>query len=206
MVKIIVDTREKAPKNIIKFHPNIEFKQLEVGDYACACGDHVGFERKEEDFFNMQKVLVQVEELKQAYEHPYLILTKPIDHFLNARRGNKMSKLGFIASLMVRGVTPLAVTDYYAMMTIINRVIMKHHDGVKRDYSNFNHVRHVSNKDVKLNVLTSLPGVGLDKAKIIRENYPSLSDFFIAPKKEIEALPTFGPKTAEKIFKCLNSP
>ena len=55
----------------------------------------------------------------------------------------------------------------------MKRIIMKNHDGKQRSASNFNHVRHINHKDPQMNLLTSLPGIGNDKAKQILKKFGS---------------------------------
>ncbi len=152
------DDREKTSRKAIKSSLlNIKQKRLAVGDFRCACG-MVGIERKEKDIENMAQVLRQVEELKKAYTYPYLIITMPAKAFL---RGTLQygQRIAFISSLMVRGVTPLFLPSSEDMLEIVQYLIIKHHDGKVRNITNFPSVRHIKNKDLQINVLTSLPGV-----------------------------------------------
>ncbi len=205
MPQIIVDSREKAPMDIIKLYEgNIKIETLDVGDYCCSCRC-TGIERKEQDIYNMQRTLTQVEELKKAYKYPYLIINMSCDTFLNSPKGNKFAKKNFISSLMRRQITPLFIKDYHAMLTIIRQLIIKHHDGKQRGYNEFAHQRHVSSKDVRINVLTSLPGIGKEKAQLILKKFGTIEKFFNATPKEIESLPGFGPKSVEKIIDCLHN-
>lgn len=189
---------------IKRFEGNIELRQLEVGDYACSQGC-CGWERKEQDIYNLQRTLMQVTELKRAYKNAYLVVNISEDTFSKSTRVNKFAKIGFMASLNAQHITPLFITNYYRMLHIMHRTILKNHDGKRRDYGSFNHVRHITVKDSKLNVLTSLPGVGQDKAKLILKTFGNLYSFFNATPEEIQKLPGFGPKSTKKIIDCLYS-
>jgi ERCC4-type nuclease len=204
MVKIIVDSREKAPMEIAqRFGGDIEIRTLQVGDYACSLGC-CGFERKEDDFSNMQRTLSQIEELKSVYKNAYLFVNKSLDKFVRSKRGgNKYAKEGYISSLIHRNMIPVAIEDHLLMFNIIRRVIMKNHDGKSRGYNDFNHVRHVTVKDQRLNILTSLPGIGRDKAEMILKKFGSIYNFMLAEEGEMQSLPGFGPKTTQKIFEVL---
>jgi len=204
-MKIIVDSREKAPMDVIKhFSGNIEIRRLDVGDYACENGCCL-IERKEQDVFDFQRTLMQVSELRQAAERPYLFITMSPDAFHASKRGNKFAKIGFISSILSQNVPVLFEPNYYRMLTIMHRTFIKNHDGKKRDYTLFNHQRHVTKKDVRLNVLTSLPGVGNERAKLILDQFGTLNNFFNATQEQITSLPGMGPKSAEKIINCLRS-
>jgi len=204
-MKIIVDSREKAPMDIIKiFSGSIEIRRLDVGDYMCQEGDCI-IERKEQDVFDFQRTLMQVSEIRQVATNPYLFITMSPDAFHNSKRGNKFAKIGFVSSILSQNIPIFFEPNYYRMLTIIHRTFIKNHDGKKRDYTLFNHQRHVTKKDVRLNVLTSLPGVGNERAKLILDHFGTLNNFFNATEKQITSLPGFGAKSAEKIINCLRS-
>jgi ERCC4-type nuclease len=204
MVTIIVDNREKAPMDVVKVFPGTKIRRLEVGDYACSAGC-CGFERKESDIFDMQRTLMQISELKKVYKNAYLLYNGNLDTFLNSSRGNKYAKLGFVASLTHQNMIPIPIKDYWLAFSIMKRVILKNHDGKVRSEVNFNHVRHINHKDPQINLLTSLPGVGKDKAKVILKKFGSPANFLKASKSQMEALPGFGPKSVEKIIDCLHA-
>lgn len=202
LCKIYADTREKLPMAALKrSYKNIQFEVMKVGDYRCKCG-MVGIERKEEDLSNMSTVLRQVEELKATYEFAFLIVTKNPDTFLHETPAYS-SRMGFLASLATRRVPAIYMGNYEDMIDFIYYVVNKLHDGKDRSLKEFNPVRHVSKKDLQLNALTALPGIGKDKAALILSKFGSIRSFLFATPKEIMEIEGIGKKTIEKLDEVL---
>jgi len=202
---LICDTREKLPRSTVRqYHRKIEFKQLTYGDYACACGK-VGFERKEDDLDNYQRTTMQCAELRSAYEHAYLIVTRSQHDFLHDSKRNAYStRIGYLASLTVYlDAPPMFLENYYDALEWMYRVIDKYHDDKIRNLTNFNQVRHIKRKDQQINVLTSFPGIGLKLATDILTTFPSIGDFFVASQKEMMTVPGLGKVKAKKIMELI---
>jgi len=200
-----MDDREKLPLKMTRtYYRPIKRMRLDVGDYRCECGK-VGFERKQRDFENFSTVLRQCEELKAKYEHAYLIVNRSCKEFLLNRTTNYGQKIGFLSSLIVRGVAPLFVERHYDSIEIMYRVMDKHHDGQSRGLQNFSTIRHVNKKDQRLNILTSLPGIGMERAKDILSNFSNMREFFNADAKRLCEIPGIGKKTAEKIIDLMTT-
>ncbi len=197
---MIIDDREKLPLTTIKrYHRKVEMRRLEIGDYRCACG-LVGFERKEDDLSNMKQVLRQIEELELAFKHSYLIITRSPKNFVNENHGiNVGLRIGFLSSCYIRSKV-VVMDDHYLALELMYRIIDKHHDGKKRGSHEFNPVRHVKKKDLQLNVLTSLPGIGSERAEVILKHFGSIKKFLSADQSEMTTVPGLGKITAQKII------
>jgi len=198
---LIYDSREKKPKAAIGMRKMIR-QTLPVGDYRCSCGCF-GIERKESDLDNLKQVLTQINEMGTVYDNSFLIANRSAEEFLNPHQKFYAARCAFIASLMVRGVTPLFVKDHNVMLDIIQNLQRKMHDNKVRGDGEFIHARHVTKKDKKLNILTSLPGISITKAKLILEHFESPIHFLTASKEDVLKLDGFGEKTWTNIQEVL---
>jgi len=200
---IIVDTREKLPLDTIRnFHLKLEFKQLEVGDYACSEGC-CAWERKEGDVTNFAKVIQQAEELKAAYKNAFLVFNLNGSDFLRENHSRYGTRIAFVASLIARGVPPLFIKEHHDMLEIIAHAIKKLHDGKRRGLHEFNPVRHVTKKDLQLNLLTALPGISSGRAQTLIHSGHSIRDILNMTEKQLCEFDGIGPKTAKKIREVL---
>ena len=177
---------------------------LQAGDYACslAC---CGFERKETDLNDLQRVMMQVSEVDQFYANSYLIVNVDMNEFVNGK-GSKgySSRMAFWGSLIgPRNHPPIFVSDYTQMLDLMYQVITKNHDNKPRGRGEFNHVRHVTKKDVAMNVLTSFPGIGTKMAERIIEAFGSVANFVTAGRDEWLSVEGIGIKTCVHIEEVL---
>lgn len=200
---LLYDSREKLPLQVIKDFPGkLERTTLAVGDYACSCGC-TGFERKESDFDNYQKVTQQWEEMKAAYKYPFMVVNRDSVKFLRENLSSYGVRVGFLSSLLVRGCIPLFVDNHYDMISVMYRTIIKQHDGKLRGLHEFNPVRHVTKKDEQLNLLTALPGVGPKLATEILKQFGTPYKFITAEPKEMLEINGMGKVTVAKIKRVL---
>lgn len=58
----------------------------------------------------------------------------------------------------------------------------------------------IPERDPRLQLLVSLEGIGLEKARAILKAYPNIIDFFTASYKEMQKVEGLGPKLANKIL------
>ncbi len=195
---ILADDREKATVDDINdFAIPIEWTHLEYGDYACRKGC-CGFERKEGDFSNYKQVLLQVEELKLAYPNAYLIINIDPSEFLSYSP-QYPQRIGFLASLAVRGVFPICVPEYTFMLHLIHTIVQKHHDSKERSLKHLHRVRRYSNREMALHVLMSFPDVGIVTAKRLLMEYGSVGNFVLSEKEAWTNVEGVGDKTADAL-------
>jgi len=207
VVHLLIDHREKKPelRKVIADYPrHIEWTTLQAGDYACsdAC---CGWERKEADFDNMRMVLIQTNELRQAYPNHYLVVTR--DNEWASEKGSRMyaPRIALLGSLASRGLPVQWCPSYHYMLDLMYQTFTKNHDTKKRGEGEFSSVRHVKKKDVVIDILTSIPGIGEKKAKDIINQFGSVANFVTADTKDIMKISGIGINTCDRIIDALYS-
>jgi ERCC4-type nuclease len=179
----------------------VEVKRMEVSDYSVS--NRLGIERKTpEDFlgsFSSNRLQAQCHELHTNFELAVLLIPgNPNEVISNRFRGfSDAAVRGMLASLIVRaGVLPL-FCGANGWMEMIEALARKVEDGKGLAY---NPVRpKATDLDLRVNVLTSFPGVGVERARAILAHYGSLQDALeavVSWPKEIEGV---GEKTAETV-------
>lgn len=216
--KLIIDIHELDPerKFLIPFDKeeiNYEVKPLPIGDYIVIKDgetERICFERKTfSDFVGSVKsgrLFQQLINMQNTFEINYLIIVGNYKDYIKACTYNKREApsvnwyLSTVAAINVRyPVKVLMVNNHSEMVKLMRKIIEKTDDGkciqfIKR--------LKISTEDIKVNMLTAIDGISLEKAKRILEKY-SLFELYNTSEEELKEIRGVGDKIVgnlKKIF------
>jgi ERCC4-type nuclease len=150
----------------------LRIEMFEVGDYFY--GGKIGIERKSATDFilSIPKVFHQVQELKRAFEIPYLLIEGDYSLLFGTRR--KMSPkaiVGALCSIKAHYDVNVMFTNQQYLVDTILTLVEKHTDEKAVPYRPLR--PQPSTSDYQINILTSLPYVGETTAKLILNEFGS---------------------------------
>lgn len=221
-----IDYREKERINPIKRYikngnsvtlTDAEVVTLEVGDYAI--DDVIGIEYKKDDFLDsVYSGLLgkQLHELVEAYDYPFLLIgfdgiQDMINYFSST---NPKVIIGSLTSLAVRHhVTILFCGDFLGKFIV--DLADKHYDGKnKAKQTNYTpirtkrtkaHKRIVSPKEVKVDIISRLYGIGSERAvKLLNRFDWSVKGIAEANTEDLMEISGIGKKLASNIKEGLS--
>lgn len=214
-MKICVDSRErkKIPKfkeyvtsGKTKIIDEIKVVTSQVGD-AYSSDGLIGIERKSEDDFlpsiYNKQIEKQLRELRDNFTYPFLFIEYEgiMDVIQKHPKINPEMIVGEIASIMARQkVTVCFVSDFY--VPIVCKMIDKFYDGktITKDIE-YTPIRRGSTiKELKLDVITRIPGIQAQKGIKLLENFDySISEIAAADFKDIMNVSGIGKTVSQKI-------
>lgn len=211
VIDMFVDIRE--PQKILnllkKREVEFEARMLPIGDFMK--GD-VCIERKDiGDLMSsimtghLQKQLLQMEE---NFARPYLIISgeykslafKP--HFRNITVAHYNGALAHL--IRYPKLKVFQTPNDNQLVDLVIRIMDKSFDGKVVTVMDTELMRNtLQNADIKLCMLCAIPGIGLEKAKTLRNNLHILllnKDYDICKTKDIMNIEGFGETTAKKVL------
>ena len=226
MVKIIIDSREHSDltEKILgqAKEMNIQTKKkwLEIGDYVF--GDICIEAKSSFDFMQSihnKRLWNQLDNMDRAYPNNYLVLHGSFDkgfrEFVAYTKGSQsrnmrtMMKRKYLASigriLLDLDCTLIECKDArQAAERICLMCKMQPHD--RAVYSpSIIRKKKISTEDLRIDVLSTIKGISVKKAKTLIEKYGSIMEIGETPPKEIAGLDGFGLVLATRINQTLNS-
>lgn len=225
---LLIDTREKSPsllQAVKSWKYRYEFQTLPIADYACSdlC---CFFERKENDFTVSQSTSInrQLANMQSQGQNCYLVVNTTMTKWMapekswqcykckwmcgkathcarcGASHKSYHRKMGFLHSLSARGLTPHWIDSHSMMLDWILGTVFKNHDTKFRGPGAYSPLRQVTHKDLAMNMLITLPGVGSGMATEILANYDSPGEFLMANPKDWLKLKGMGKKKVDQIL------
>lgn len=150
---------------------------FEVGDYFY--GKKLGIERKSPTDFVMSipKVFAQVQELRGAFEIPYLLIDGDFSLLFSTHRHiSPRAIIGALTSIKAHYDVNIMFTNQAHIVNTVLSLIEKHTDSTAVPYTPMR--PRPTNEDYQVHVLTSLPHVGPATAKDILKRYGSVMNAF----------------------------
>ncbi len=197
---ILVDSREmntKVVEHLRRRPVRLERDNLEVADYVI--GERVGVERKSErDFAESLKdgrLMDQARELAREFERPVLIVEG------NPRREVEPESVdGALAALAVDfGLTVLQSSGPGETAELLYRMARR----VARDERPAQPRRRRSVDDLRVEMLSCIPGVGPELARRLLERFGSVGEVVTADVSELKRVEGIGERRAREIRKFL---
>ncbi|MBW9220157.1 RNA helicase, partial [Methanothermococcus sp. SCGC AD-155-N22] len=194
--KIVIDHREKNIGKLLFERAELEFKNLEFGDYILS--DRVVVERKtSEDFENSiidRRLFKQLKELKN-YEKPILII-----------EGNRFERLeenaikGAILSIVLDYHIPIIFTkDPEETADILLKLAEREQLKNKRPVEIRTGKRPMSLRERQRFIVESFPDVGPVTAENLLLSFGTIENIVNAPEEELMKVEGVGKTTARKI-------
>jgi ERCC4-type nuclease len=183
------------------FFDDIEICQLSVGDIESR---GIIFEHKTPDDFIKSvydgRIFTQIEEMKNNYEHYYIVVSGSITDIISTPNTNYDSLVAAITSCFARGCPVIFCDNYENTCDVIKKLSEKLTDNKNRSIS----VTKSSIKDDQLRLICSIRGISETRGKILLDKFGSPMSVFNGTYEDITEICGIGDKTFDKMMKILN--
>jgi Fanconi anemia group M protein len=221
MGMIQIDSREDSQlsRHVIDLcdKQNIEYEKiwLEIGDYII--GDCCIEAKSAADFLQSvrnNRIFNQLDNMDRTYNKNIILIYGTLDdaiaylertNYNSIKWRTKLKKkfVGALTSIALHtDVKPVWVDSYrtashiiLATVAHIDKELIIHKELPKK----------IRTDDVRVDVLSEIKGVSVEKAKALLKTFGSIAEIIMATNKEICKLDGIGPKTAANILNALNS-
>ena len=224
---LVIDSREKEGSKLVKLVQakckslsiKTEKKWLEIGDYVF---DDVCFEAKSTtDFLGSvmsKRIWTQIDNMDRHYKTNVVIIYGTLEEAIyNVKRHGKSNIQEPARSIMLNnkflgGIGRITLdTDVKAFWvpteeeaSLIITAICKMKP-IQRDVIRPEVFKRVTTDDLRLDVLTSIKGVSIKKAKLLIKEYGSVMEIGEQTEEELQYLEGVGQVLASRILNTLNS-
>ena len=204
-VPIIIDTREKQSiitANLLEKKANIEFEQLEIGDYLIQ--DTIIERKTFSDFVGSmlnKRLIEQLINLKKYPKH-FLIIE---GFYYNYTKFNVHENAirGMLLSIAMDFQVPIIFTENeqdtanFLILTAKKYEKPKSLDAIRQS-KNFKTL-----KEQKQFILEGFPGIGPTTAKQLLEKFNTLKEIFSASEEKLKEISCFDENKTKKFLKLL---
>ncbi len=204
MVAVLADHREKnnrIVKELIDLGVSVKTAQLESADYLVS--GRVGVELKQVPDFVASiidgRLLEQVRDLKKNFERAVLIIEGEEDIY-SVRKVHANAIRGMLSCIVLDFGVPVLYTKNPKDTAGLLAVMAQREQNKERDFSYHERKPH-SLKEQQEFLVSSLPGIGVQTAKLLLEHFGSIKALVNASQEEMEEIKGVGEKTAEKLVK-----
>ncbi len=205
IVRVIIDSREKNSKILFylkKENIDLEFKQLECGDYVLS--DRVALEyKKGEDLLSSiidGRLFEQLGSLTNAYQIPILL----IEGFPSGGI-HPEAIAGALSSFMIDfGISIIQTQNSEESATIIKRIAMREQKTKKRKPMIRKSQKIGNPNESAIQVISSFPGINRTLATRLLENLGSIRKIVDASLDELKEIEGLGEKKSQKLIDLSN--
>lgn len=224
---LIIDSREKKGSKLVDLVETkatslsipYEKKWIEVGDYVY---DDVCFEAKSSiDFLGSvlsKRIWTQIDNMDRHYKTNVVIIYGTIKEAIDAVVENSYSKLPVASRKIMFNNKFLGAigritldtdvkafwvpTEKEAALIITSICKMK---PIDRDVIRPQVIKRISTDDLRIDVLTSIKGISVKKAKALLKKFGSIAEIAHTPANEINSIDGIGPTIASRVLEVLNT-
>mgnify|MGYP003117470614 FL=1 len=224
---LIIDSREKKGSKLVDLVETkatslsipYEKKWIEVGDYVY---DDVCFEAKSSiDFLGSvlsKRIWTQIDNMDRHYKTNIVIIYGTIEEAISAVTDNSYSKLPIASRKIMFNNKFLGAigritldtdvkafwvpTEREAALIITSVCKMK---PIDRDVIRPQVIKRISTDDLRIDVLTSIKGISVKKAKALLKKFGSIAEIAHTPANEINSIDGIGPTIASRVLEVLNT-
>jgi ERCC4-related helicase len=202
-VSILADHREKnnqIVKELIELGVFVSTEQLNSADYLVS--GRVGVElKKVPDFVSSivdGRLLEQVRNLNKNFEKAILIIEGEEDIY-SVRKVNANAIRGMLASIVLDFGVPVLYTKNPKDTAALLAVMAKREQDKNRGFS-YHPSKPRSITDQQEFVVSSLPGMGTQTAKLLLENFKTIKNLANASEKDFLNIKGIGNKTSKSLL------
>ena len=202
-VSILADHREKnnqIVKELIELGGFVSTEQLNSADYLVS--GRVGVElKKVPDFVSSivdGRLLEQVRNLNKNFEKAILIIEGEEDIY-SVRKVNANAIRGMLASIVLDFGVPVLYTKNPKDTAALLAVMAKREQDKNRGFS-YHPSKPRSITDQQEFVVSSLPGMGTQTAKLLLENFKTIKNLANASEKDFLNIKGIGNKTSKSLL------
>ena len=224
---LIIDSREKKGSKLVDLVETkatslsipYEKKWIEVGDYVY---DDVCFEAKSSiDFLGSvlsKRIWTQIDNMDRHYKTNIVIIYGTIEEAISAVTDNSYSKLPIASRKIMFNNKFLGAigritldtdvkafwvpTEREAALIITSVCKMK---PIERDVIRPQVIKRISTDDLRIDVLTSIKGISVKKAKALLKKFGSIAEIAHTPANEINSIDGIGPTISSRVLEVLNT-
>lgn len=210
VTKIIVDKRERAsgiPILLKGLGMRVEYHMLPMGDYILTQG--YAIERKEvHDFMNSLfsgRLFDQASRIMEVYEKIIFIVEGNLQNVIK-NLSNPRSLWGALASLAIGYNLHIFFTYNHRQTADLLYTLSRQDERTKHEkYYIYKKHKTRTQEEMKITILSSLPGIGPKLAKNILDHFNNLREVFSSSVAELSLVNGIGRVKAGKIVKILDS-
>jgi len=203
VVAVLADHREKSNKivkELIELGVSVKTGQLDSADYLLS--GKVGVELKAVPDFVASiidgRLLEQVRNLKKNFEKAVLIIEGEEDIY-SIRKVHANAIRGMLSSIVLDFHVPVLYTKNPQDTAGLLAVMAKREQDTSRDFSLHEKKPH-SLKEQQEFLVSSLPGVGVQTARLLLENFGTIKNLVNASPEQLTSIKGVGEKTTERIL------
>tara|TARA_R100001015_G_C4634188_1_gene200242 strand:+ start:1171 stop:1848 length:678 start_codon:yes stop_codon:yes gene_type:complete len=218
---IIIDSREDSQLSRTletiakKAKIKTEKKWLEIGDYIV--GDCCIEAKSAADFLQSvrnKRIFNQLDNMDRTYNKNIILIYGTLDdalEYLHRTNYNSMSWRTKLKKMFVGAITSIALhtdvkpiwVDSYRTAAHLILATTEHID--KKLIIHKELPKKIRTDDVRVDVLSEIKGVSVEKAKALLKSFGSIVEISMADIQDITKIKGIGNKTAYHILKALNS-
>jgi ERCC4-related helicase len=204
VVAVLADHREKGNKivkELIDMGLSVKTGQLLSADYLVS--GRVGVELKKVPDFVASiidgRLLGQVKDLKKDFKRAVLIIEGEEDIY-SVRKVHANAIKGMLAAIVLDFGVPVLYTKNPRDTAQLLAVMAKREQDKESDYSYHERKPHVIKEQQEF-LVSAMPSVGLNTAKLLLEHFSSVKKLVNSSKKDIIEIKGVGEKTADRLIK-----
>ena len=204
VVAVLADHREKSNKivkELIDLGVSVNTAQLESADYLLS--GKVGVELKKVPDFVASiidgRLLDQVRSLRKNFEKAVLIIEGEEDIYA-IRKVHANAIRGMLSSIVLDFQVPVLYTKNPKDTAGLLAVMAKREQNKSRDFS-YHVSKPQSIKEQQEFLVSSLPFIGVQTARLLLENFGSIKTLINSNKEDITSIKGVGEKTADRLIK-----
>lgn len=218
---IIIDSREDSQlsRTLIdlasKAKIETEKKWLEIGDYIV--GDCCIEAKSSADFLasvRNKRIFNQLDNMDRTYNKNIILIYGSLDdamEYLHRTKFNSMSWRSKLKKMFVGALTSIALHTDVKPVWVDNyrtaaHIILATTEHIDKDLIIHKELpKKIKTDDVRIDILTEIKGVSIDKAKALLETFGSIAELTMSSITDIVKHKGIGKVTAVSILKALNS-
>ena len=183
------------------FFDDIEICQLPVGDIEL---QGIIFEHKTPDDFIGSvydgRIFRQIEEMKNNYEHYYIVISGSITDIISTPNTNYNSLIAAIISCFARSCPIIFCDNYENVCNVVKKLSEKLTDGKTRTIP----ITKASIENDQLRLVCQLPEISQNRGKALLDRFGTPMNIFNAYYEDLLEIKGIGKKTINKMMKILN--
>ncbi len=207
-IKICVDDREKGSgiiKELIDLGINVELSRLNIGDYILSKRCAVEY-KTIPDFVDSiidGRLLVQIKDLKQNYERPFVVI-EGVEDIYSQRSIHPNAIRGMLATIMISYGIPVFQTKNFRDTAQLLAIIAKREqDETTKYFSPHGDKKPLSLKEQQEYIVSAFPGIGPALAKPLLEEFGNIKNIVNASIEDLKKVEKIGEKKANEIQRVL---
>ncbi|MDP3990101.1 MAG: DEAD/DEAH box helicase [archaeon] len=202
IVAVLADHREKnnrIVKELIDLGISVKTGQLETADYVVS--GKVGVELKKVPDFVASiidgRLLDQVGDLKKSFDKAVLIIEGEEDIY-SLRKVHANAIRGMLSAIVLDFGVPILYTKNPKDTASLLAVMAKREQDKSRDFS-YHAIKPRSMREQQEFVISSIPGIGVQHARKLLEEFSTVKNVINAPKEDLTKIEGIGEKIADRI-------